>query len=230
MKSSTFYSLNPLKRQLLSSLLLVSAFILPVALQAQSDSAVLWAEQFEGGFGLSYKGSIVSDALGNTYMTGRFSDTVDFGDITLTAVAETDIFVVKTDALGTVLWAKQFGGTNEIYGHLGIAIAADDLGNVYTTGTFYGTITFGSITLTPDNPDVKSIFVVKQDAAGTVLWASEFTGVGGIFNPLNITTDSEGNVYTTGEFNADTATFGTITLERKSVGTSSSDAFVVKQN
>lgn len=150
-----------------------------------------------------------------------------------------DAFVLKTDASGTVLWAEQFGGESM---DEGISIAIDASDNIYTSGRFRGTATFGNLTLTAENSDVdvfyNSVYVAKQDTSGEVLWVSEFFGeqdislTTHIFNVFSITTDTQGNIYTLGTFNTVTATFGNITLNRISNYNSSGsyDMFIVKQD
>src|SRR5690606_14711029 len=138
--------------------------------QAQADPTVAWAQQFGGTFNLGWH-VFDSDNSGNTYTTGRFSGTVSFGDITLSSVGSSDIFVVKTNSSGLVLWAERFGGGGEDFG---VAITTDNLGNIYTTGSFNGTASFGSYTFT-SNTNERSIYVVKQNTSGQVLWATQFS-------------------------------------------------------
>lgn len=227
MKNITFYRVA-LKQRLLSVILF--AFILPVSVQAQTDEpGVVWAKKFQVSF--YFAGDSSTDASGNTYMTGAFSSMTDFGDTTLTSAGDTDAFVVKTNKFGTVLWAERFGG-----GGLdsGVAITTDASGNIYTTGRFSSTATFGSVTLTSPSTH-KGLFVVKQNASGTVLWATQFSSPGtinpGDFITKGITVDSQGNVYTTGHFISNTAVFGDISLNHISEGFNSPyDTFVVKQD
>lgn len=239
MKNFTFYNQKTTKKQVLSLILIVFAFLLPVSTQAQDDPAVAWAQKFTGKFYGAYSGSMATDAFGNVYMTGEFTGTVDFGNITLTSTSagSSDVFVVKVNASGTVLWAEKFGGAVKDFGK---AIAIDDSGNVYTTGLFSGTATFGSVTLTGE-PASQDIFVVKQNSSGQVLWAEKFFGswIGGTpqFQSTGITVDTQGNVYTTGYFSdgygGGTATFGDITLTfitETTTGNSGTDIFVVKQD
>lgn len=218
-------------------------FALPLqTLKAQSDPEVLWAKRFGGIPGIS-GGCMVSDASGNVYVTGQFEGTADFGNNTFSTTDNifdmADAFVLKTDASGTVLWAEQFGGESM---DEGISIAIDASDNIYTSGRFRGTATFGNLTLTAENSDVdvsyNSVYVAKQDTAGEVLWVSEFFGeqdislTTHIFNVFSITTDTQGNIYTLGTFNTVTATFGNITLNRISNYNSSGsyDMFIVKQD
>lgn len=68
-------------------------------------------------------------------------------------------------------WAKSFGGSGNDWG---LAITTDPTGNMYTTGSFSGTVDFdpgpGSFTLTSSGGD---IFISKLDAAGNFVWAKK---------------------------------------------------------
>jgi len=66
----------------------------------------LWANA-AGGVGSKQGNSTCTDASGNVYVTGTFQSTsVTFGAFTLTSASGGDMFIVKYDALGNVLWAK----------------------------------------------------------------------------------------------------------------------------
>ena len=77
------------------------------------------------------------------------------------------MFVSKYDALGNYIWAKQFEGIN--LSTQGRAIAVDASGNVYTTGTFMGTVDFdpstSTFTMTAAAGAV-NIFISKLDPSG----------------------------------------------------------------
>ncbi|MBI3501256.1 MAG: T9SS type A sorting domain-containing protein, partial [Bacteroidetes bacterium] len=91
-------------------------------------------------------------------VTGYFlSPAITFGTTTLTNAGNYDIFIVKYDASGTVLWATSAGGTNS---DVGRSIATDANGNVLVTGYFLSpTLTFGTTTLT--NAGGWDMFIVK---------------------------------------------------------------------
>jgi len=184
---------------------------------------VLWAKS-AGGTGDDMGLSISTDASGNVLATGRFAgSSITFGTTTLSNAGSTDIFVVKYDAGGNVLWAKSAGGASYDYGY---GISTDFSGNVLVTGSFWGTsITFGSTTLTNAGSGTNDIFVVKYDTSGNVLWAK---GAGGTDSDVGygITTDATGNVLATGYFMSPSITFGTTALSLSSAG--SSDIFIVK--
>ncbi len=170
----------------------------------------LWATS-AGGNSSDVGYSSTTDASGNVYVTGGFSSpTIAFGTTTLTNVGSNDIFIAKYDSIGTVLWAKSAGGTSTDYG---FSVSTDAIGNVYVTGGFSSpTISFGTTTLTnAGNAGSNDIFIVKYNAAGTMLWAKSAGGTS-IDRGQSISTDASGNVYFTGGFQSATITFGTTTL------------------
>ncbi|MCK4694720.1 MAG: SBBP repeat-containing protein, partial [Candidatus Cloacimonetes bacterium] len=102
----------------------------------------------------------------------------------------------------------------------GKTITTDDAGNIYVTGYFCGTATFGSYSLTSSGID--DIFVAKMDADGIWQWAKQ---AGGSFEDSgkSIALDSAGNSYVTGHFEG-TAIFGSTSL----TSSGSTDIFVAK--
>jgi hypothetical protein len=180
---------------------------------------VIWATHY-GGSSNDYAVSITANSSGKVYITGYFnSPTLSFGSTILNNVSNHDIFVVKFDANGNVLWAKSNGGSGGDYGQ---SIAADGSGNVYVTGYFISpTITFGTTTL--NNVGGSDIFIAKYDGSGNILWA---TSNGGSATDAGdcVAADASGNVYVTGYFNSSSLTFGTTTL----INAGSYDVFTVK--
>ena len=87
--------------------------------------------------------SIAVDASGKVYITGIFQGTADFdpgpGVFKLTSAGNNDIFVNKLDASGNFVWAKSMGGP--AYDH-GNSLTVDAAGNVWSTGSFEGTVDF----------------------------------------------------------------------------------------
>jgi hypothetical protein len=187
---------------------------------------LLWAKG-EGTAGNDYSESITSDTSGNLYITGYYNyNSINFGVTTLSNSGAYDIFIVKYDASGNVLWAKGAGGTEF---DEGLSIVTDASSNVYITGFYYSpSITFGTITLT--NADITGnstdIFIVKYDASGNLLWAK---GAGGTeFDQSNsIITDVSGNLYVTGFYNSPSITFGSTILNNANAA-NLGDIFIVK--
>ena len=115
----------------------------------------LWATQ-AGGNDSDHGSGITIDDNGNSYVTGRFSETATFGSYSLTSSGQNDIFVAKMDANGNWLWVVQAGGNSSDHGS---GITIDDNGNSYVTGRFSYSATFGSYSFISSG--VNDIFVAK---------------------------------------------------------------------
>jgi hypothetical protein len=193
-----------------------------------SSGNVIWAKNAGGPTNDDSGASIVTDPIGNIYLAGSFySPSINFGTNTLTNTDNTgntrDIFIVKYDSSGNVIWAKNAGGQKN---EGGAGIVTDASGNVYMTGTFYSpSINFGTNTLTNTDStgNTCDIYIMKYDSSGNVLWAKS-AGVPGWDYVESIAKDFSGNVYITGEFGNTPITFGTITL----TNAGSKDIFIVK--
>lgn len=177
---------------------------------------------------------MVMDASENLYVSGYFQGTADFdpgpGVSILSSINNTmDIFILKLDAGGNFIWAKQFGGYQ--IDHLA-GIAIDSEKNVYTTGNFMGPVDFdpgpGTDTLRTSSYTQYDGFVSKLDSSGNFLWAASF-GAAGNETPYDIKTDIANNVYITGTYEQ-TVDFdpgaGTYTLTSAGLA----DCFLLKLN
>jgi len=169
------------------------------------------------------------DAFGNTYTTGYFTGTIQFGNqsIFLTSSGTTDIFLCKINSQGVYQWAVKAGGTGT---DRGLSIKTDANGNSYITGYYQGTATFGSTNITSVNSS-QDIFLVKYNSSGVLQWVKSAGGSSGdIGNAVNI--DNSGSVYITGQF-AGTAFFGGNSLTSMTdptTGAPSQDVFIAKYN
>src|SRR5690606_26678071 len=78
----------------------------------------VWAKRI-GGTGSDFGYAISIDNNGNIYTTGAFMGTADFdpgtGSYTMSSSGFFDAFILKLDANGNFVWAKQFSGIS-IYG------------------------------------------------------------------------------------------------------------------
>jgi hypothetical protein len=168
-----------------------------------------WAKSF-GGTGEDYAVSVATDASGNSYMTGYFnSPTITFGATILTNAGNEDIFLVKYDVFGTMLWAKRFGGANYDKAE---CIKLDHSGNIILAGSFESpTLVIDTITLTNNHPNNYDLFLAKLDNQGGVIWARSAGGTDNDFT-TSICIDGSGNILMTGYFNSDTIQFISSTL------------------
>jgi hypothetical protein len=163
-----------------------------------------WAKR-AGGTSYDNGYCIAVDASENTFISGSFNGTASFGTTTLTSQGDEDMFVAKLDTNGNWQWAKRAGGTSGDYGS---GVAGDAGGNIYITGFFYGTATFGSTTLTSQG--MGDVFVAKLSTSGNWQWAKRAGGTSDD-EENDIVVDATGNIYITG-CSAGTATFGSTTL------------------
>jgi hypothetical protein len=132
------------------------------------------------------------DAQGNCYATGNFYTQATFGPFVLSCPTQhREIYVVKYDANGNELWARQ--PVTGIANNYSRAIAVDGSGNSYITGYLGGgTNDFGGhITNGP------GAFVVKYDSSGNAVYATKLAAYGGV-DAYGICVDNSGNVYVTG--------------------------------
>lgn len=161
------------------------------------QGSFVWAKQI-GGIGEDIGKGIQVDSDGNIYLIGNFKDEVDFdpnsGITNLTSAGVSDIFVSKLDASGNLLWVKQFGGIED---DNGFAISLDAHNNVYTTGYFTATSNFtsGNNLTAVGGYD---IFINKLTSNGNYSWTKQLGGNG--YDLGQSIFVSNGNIYTTGEF------------------------------
>ena len=145
----------------------------------------------------SYGKDIVTDKVGNSYVTGYF----------YVSNQGKNAFVTKYDAAGNVVWEQQGVGEGN---NSGEGIALDKNGNCYVTGAFQQEVTIGPIVLSNVNSGVGDVFVTKFDNLGDVVWAQQ-TGESGTDAGLDIGVDTSGNCYVNGYYTL-RATFGSTTI------------------
>jgi hypothetical protein len=197
----------------MKTILLLFALLLINTINAQNFE---WAKQF-GSSGNDAANSVTTDVAGNVYVAGAFNGTVDFdpgvGVLNLTSAGSSDIFLIKLNASGNLLWVKQLGGPGTDYTR---SVFVDASGKIYVTGGFSQTVDFDpgpndfllqatSVTFlhgTPPPPSVftyEDIFILKLDVGGDFLWAKRIGGSGPDYGST-ISVDAAGNIYTSGFF------------------------------
>jgi hypothetical protein len=161
----------------------------------------IWAKKFGNAYNQGY--SIDCDANGNTYITGEFLETVDFdpsaATFNLTSQSfASDIFIVKLDHQGNLIWVKAIVGESSEFS---TDIKVDQNGNVYSCGFFYGTADFDPSTatfnLSSAKPTTMDMFITKFDLNGNLLWAKSY---GDSLEDIGyrLAIDAIGNVYCVG--------------------------------
>jgi hypothetical protein len=165
----------------------------------------VWAKKISSTI-YSQAKSIQVDASGNLYITGIFMGTADFdpgsGSFNLSSSSGLyDVFILKLNASGNFVWAKNIGGNSQNYAY---SVAVNTKGDVYTTGNFSGRSDFnpgaGVFNLTAVGYD---IFILKLDSSGNFTWAKNMGRKSNNYSfnvGSSIALDKSGNVYATGTF------------------------------
>lgn len=178
--------------------------------------------------------AVAVDNSGNVVSVGDFSGSVTIGSNTLTSVGMTDLLVTKYSPAGNLMWSRQANG---YFSRIIFGVVTDSSGNIYVSGDFSDTATFGNTKLIAADTLHGSqylgtdIFVAKYDKNGNFIWAKQFGGKY-VDRALRITADRHNHLYIAGEFASEgaspplyaSATFGNITITCHGAG----DAYVAK--
>jgi len=188
------------------------------------DGNVIWAVR-AGGDAYEAPHSVITDNLGNIFITGEFSfGTSVFGTVTLNPFGGSDIFTAKYTSNGIFLWVQQGGGQSS---DIGYEVTTDKLNNILVTGFFEDFASFGDSTITGTG-QFNNIFVVKYNSFGIVQWVRAAGEQSDFALSYGIRTDNNNNVFITGSFSG-LAVFGDTTLVSSWDGTNA-DIFLAKYN
>ena len=131
-----------------------------------SIGAVVWQRTF-GGTDEDIGNGIAVDGAGNVYVTGTTQSS---------GVGFVDVFIVKYNSSGGVVWQRTLGAEN--YDE-GVDIAVDGDGNVYVAG-YSNSYTNGTL-------------VAKYSSGGTLSWQNNFIAMSAYGCGMSV--DSSNNVY-----------------------------------
>jgi hypothetical protein len=184
----------------------------------------IWAQQAEISAASSSAGAtaVAADAAGNTYVAGSFAGTVRFGAYTLAGSGYTDIFLVKYDSAGTVLWARQAEGRSCSVGGL-----ATDGSEVFLTGSCVYGASFGGHALAASANYEAAFFLVAADAGTGQFSRLLANGGTAAMSGSALALDGDGRLLVAGAFKGTASVLGT-TLA--ATGSGYEDAFVFKIN
>jgi len=164
---------------------------------------VIWAHTW-GGTLSDYCAGISVDGIGNIYVVGTFSGSVDFDpgpgqDIHSTAGGPNDCgaYFSKFGSGGSYLWGRTWGGGGN---DRCLNVDTDSAGNIYAIGEFDGLVDFDP------GPEIDQrwasdgpFYLTKFDANGNYLWVANW-GQGGAEMIRDVAADGQGGVYVLGMF------------------------------
>lgn len=161
-------------------------------MKVQTDGQLIWHKQFGGADYASIIGrQLRSDSAGNIYLTGAFSDSVDVdpgqASTILISKGGRDIFTLKLDSTGQLLWATSQGSPEDDTGQ---ALQLDHAGDVFVGGQtdFH----YDHPSEPPFSTD-KDLFLQKRDSQGNLLWENHIGG-DHFDNLAALAVDSSGNL------------------------------------
>jgi Secretion system C-terminal sorting domain len=155
---------------------IIDAFLLKL----NGNAEYLWAKTF-GSVGVDYGQSVVADQSLNVIITGRYSETVDFGGALYnrTSRGGTDVFLVKMDQNGNTIWANSYG---DVLNDQGNRVVVNNTGIIYLAGIFRGSVDF-NLAFERKNESTSNggadAFVLLSNQDGTY---NEHFDLGGIAN------------------------------------------------
>lgn len=192
-----------------------------------SNGDYLWALK-EGGLAIDLIRHILTDSLDQIYVSGYFSDVVDFdpsGSQAIRTAIQEDAFIQKLNTNGEFIWVQAFGGdsTDRVR-----SFEFDSLGNLFVIGEFLNTVDFdpGAGINLITSAGKEDIFISKFDVDGNYYWTETF-GDADEQRYAWVLTGNPGELYTSGYlFGSTDFDPGAGVEQENSLGLS--DAFVVK--
>jgi hypothetical protein len=202
-----------------------------------ATGAIVW-QQIIGGAkddnGLDLK---ISGA-GELYLLGNFaSESITFPTVPATTFTNPEdpenaqdqsvnTFIAKFNENGDNLWVKNIDNAASL---VGANIAVNPAGEIFLTGSFFDSATFGATTLTESEGGTAESeaslggYVTKMNADGDFIWANGFGGIGEA-----IALDAAGRIYIAGNF-YDGGVFGDGTANAESLASfGGEDLFVAR--
>ncbi|TGK17620.1 hypothetical protein EHO98_13885 [Leptospira stimsonii] len=139
-----------------------------------------WTKLYPGP---SPKGIAYDNFLNKIYLTGLSSGTAPVNGVTVTGTY--DSFLIQLDNNGNLIWTKLTGATNK--DTRSYALATDNSGNIYMTGT-----TTGSIDDQINSGGLADLLILKYDTDGNRIWSRQLGFTGNLFALSNMRAEGKG--------------------------------------
>ncbi|OUJ73473.1 hypothetical protein BXP70_13770 [Hymenobacter crusticola] len=134
---------------------------------------IIWGRQIGGRSDNEVPSGIALDASGNTYVVGTLSSSITLTPTTVLPPSNpgNNLYVVKYDPTGAILWARCFGSSGSVAGEVsGRAVAVSPTGVVYIAAQLKGGAQFDAVQL--ENSIGAGPVLLQLSPNGSVNWAS----------------------------------------------------------
>ncbi len=144
--------------------------------------------------------ALATDVSGNVFVAGRYyNNPVTIENYTLTPgmPGSEDLFMVKYDPDGKVIWAKRAVTAEQSISIM--ELVCDKAGNVYIAGGFSDSLLqTGTTTYTGSGKSFYHSFLAKFDTDGNIVWSKALDGSSNEVSDMDV--DADGNVVVTGSY------------------------------
>ncbi len=192
--------------QMIKQLLL----LVVVAFTSNTAFAQSWVKSLGSKQGNTEITGVVTDGENQAIIAGTFSSGKLDLDASNTLINNgiTDVFLLKYDTAGNLVWKLSFGGEKEEYVD---GICLDDEGNIYITGHFRSSLfNIGDKTISSAWRD--NIYVAKFSPAGQLQWLRHSKGLTTYAWPSAVRFAGSRGILFSGSTSAAKITFGNISL------------------
>ncbi len=163
-----------------------------------------WATEFNTGNIATNLGTeeMALDQWGNTYMVGRFTDTLYIPTATTTSRlvsnGSEDVFMVKCNPMGQIVWAHAIGGAHydEAYD-----VKLTSRGDIILAARFRGAVDFDlgpAVYIDTATGPVGTGYIIKYDSSGALQWTLNYSDSTGHIHFDKIFIDQYDQIYGVG--------------------------------
>lgn len=158
----------------------------------------LWLRKYDGANKCDQAYAIALDSSGNVHVTGKSK--VDVNGF--------DFLTIKYSPAGVEQWTARYNNPNGNGRDIAYALAVDNSGNVYITGSSYDLTTY------------YDCVTIKYNSSGVQQWVRRYSYEGNWSDEGDaITVDAAGNVYVTGRSVSTTTSWDYVTIKYNTGGT-----------
>ena len=150
------------------------------------EGELLWNQTY-GGSGYDEASQLAIGEENQIYVTGWFSEEVDFGDQIHTSVGDQDVVLLNIDEMGQTLWSRRYGSEERDRG-LAVGVRAD--GNIVVSGVFRGIADFDEANQISNGEE--DVFFLVVSKAGFVTHVKSIGGaLGDRIGTLELTENNQ---------------------------------------